>query len=248
LPALVFLVGSLGALCLFTLEGLPAGHGFRLFCVFLAGALGLLLGISLLHRASLATRLSVFGMAALVAGGAWWLIPVADGPSLLEAQFRVATLESLPPGEVSRFLSERAAQRRAVDCFPALRPRLQAAERAWLVRTVDGVVAQAEQLAEEDPGRAGESLAQAGRDFDSLEPDDSIRARLLAARRRIFLRRLQTASTALRRLGDRGNEAAVVEMAAGYAAEIRPEAQVVGAEKELDAALGAVPALSRRRR
>ena len=106
--------------------------------------------------------------------------------------------------------------------FPSLQTRIEEGELAWLGRTVDEVVAQSDDMLEDDPEQATTRLHQATQELERLDHFDVMRDRVLAARRRALMRRLELAQA----------------QAGGIVPEaLRDEAKAVGAVAELEGLL-----------
>jgi hypothetical protein len=218
----LLLLAGMVMLWMSSLAYLPSGHGLRVFCTVLSAGAGLITAIVLPRRQRWSTRLKCAAAGMIVATYAWWFVPTSDGPSLWQAHRRVARLEALPAGEITEFTRGKSSRREAAMLFPSLQTRIEEGELAWLGRTVDEVVAQSDDMLEDDPEQATTRLHQATQELERLDHFDVMRDRVLAARRRALMRRLELAQA----------------QAGGIVPEaLRDEAKAVGAVAELEGLL-----------
>jgi hypothetical protein len=172
---------------------LPTGHGLRVFCTVLSAGAGLIAAVGLSRSQTWSARLTCAAAGLAVASSAWLFVPASDGPSLWQARRCVAELEALPAGDVSGFTKGKPSRRDVAVLFPVLRNRVEQAEMAWLGRTVDEVVSHSDDLLDDDPAQATAMLRGAVQELGRLDHFDKVQDRLMAARRRALMKRLELA-------------------------------------------------------
>jgi hypothetical protein len=170
---------------------LPSGHGFRVFCAVLAAGAGIITAVALPRSQTGSARFTSVAMGLAVASCALWFVPTSDGPNLWQARHCVTKLESMPAGDISGFNKGKPNRRDAAMLFPSLRTPIEEAELAWLGRTVDELVAQSDDLLEDDPAQATLKLREATQELRRLDHFETVETRLLAARRRALIRRIE---------------------------------------------------------
>ncbi|HEY7422669.1 MAG TPA: hypothetical protein VH682_00280 [Gemmataceae bacterium] len=178
---LFFVLGTLGLLGLGYLGGT---HLPRVFTALLAVASGLTLGISVLHRRNWYVRLGWIAGGLALAGLAGWFVPTVRGVSLWSAYRQVDELRALPAGDVTGYVNGAAARKELVSEFPTFAEDVTAAEQAWLRRTTDAAIEDADRKLETDPDKALANLNQLNTELARLEHYALVRKELEAARQR----------------------------------------------------------------
>jgi hypothetical protein len=180
--AAVILLSVLGVMCLASVGWLRGAHAPRLIAI--AASSGVLAVMAFNHRRSWYSRLTWMTIALALAAIAAWFVPTMHGVNLWSAYRQVEALRALPSGDVVEYQLGAAARRRLVQDFPAFAQDVYAAEQAWLRRTVDEAVENADRQLEADPHRALTALQQLREELVQLELYPSVRNELEAARRR----------------------------------------------------------------
>jgi hypothetical protein len=152
--------------------------------IALGTSAGILAGISLSRRRDWPTRLTWMAIALACAGFAAWFVPTLRGVSLWSAYRQVDELRALPAGAVAEYLRGAPARRTLVEEFPAFAADVNAAEQAWLRRTVDDAIENADRQLQNDPQQSLADLHQLNDDLARLEQYPSVRHEVEAARRR----------------------------------------------------------------
>jgi hypothetical protein len=168
-----------------------------------------------------------------LAGLAGWFVPTTDGVSLWSAYRQVDRLRTLPPGDVAGYLHGQAARREVVSEFPTFAADIAEGEYAWLHRTVDAGIEDADRLMETDPTRASVQLQKLIRDLTPLEHFPLVQGELQAARKRALLARVKAAQEEIDELANNKQWGSVVKRQASLMDELVAEARAVGADTEL---------------
>jgi len=188
-------LGVLGFLCPLCLAGLLKGlgetHYFRVIVTLSAIAVSFWAA----WRRDWFTRLRWIAIGLALAGLSAWFVPTLRGVSLWSAYRRVEELRALPPGDVAEYQRGAAARRTLVEEFPSFAADVSTAEQAWLRRTVDEAVENADRQSKNDPHAALAHLQQLEKDLSRLEHFASVRNELESARRRT----LEACAKAVRR-------------------------------------------------
>jgi hypothetical protein len=174
----------LGALGLFGLGYLGGTHLPRVLTALLAVAAGFTIGISMLHRRSWYVRLGWMAGGLALAGLAGWFVPTTRGINLWSAYRQVDALRVLPAGDVAGYRNGVAARKEVVSEFPTFAEDMAVAEQAWLRRTVDAAIEDADRKLETDPDKALADLHQLDAALTPLERYPPVRKEIEAARQR----------------------------------------------------------------
>ncbi len=172
----------LGCLCLDSVGWYRGTHVPRL--VALGISAGLFAARAFSHRRSWYTRLRGMAVALAIAGVALWFVPTIQGVSLWSAYRQVEKLRGLPAGNVAEFQRGAASRQTLVEEFPSFAADVRAAEQAWLRRTVDEAIENADRQSRNDPHAALDSLRRLDQDLSGLKDSASVRKELESARRR----------------------------------------------------------------
>jgi hypothetical protein len=178
---MLFVLGTLGLVGLGYLGGT---HLPRVFIGLLAIAAGFILGISVLHRRNWYVRLGGIASGLALAGLAGWFVPTVRGVSLWSAYRQVDELRALPAGDVAGYVNGTAARKELVSEFPTFAEDVTAAEQAWLRRTADAAIEDADRKLETDPDKALANLQQLNTALARLEHYALVRKELEAAQQR----------------------------------------------------------------
>jgi hypothetical protein len=176
-----FVLGTLG---LFGLGYLGGTHLPRVFTALLAVAAGFTLGIAVFHRRSWYVRLGWIAGGLALAGLAGWFVPTVRGVSLWSAYRQVDELSALLAGDVAGYVNGAAARKELVSEFPTFAEDVTAAEQAWLRRTVDAAIEDADRTLETDPHKALADLHQLNTALAPMEHYALVRKELEAAQQR----------------------------------------------------------------
>jgi hypothetical protein len=176
-----FVLGALGLLGLGYLGGT---HLPRVLTALLAVAAGFTVGISMLHRRSWYVRLGWMAGGLALAGLAGWFVPTTRGINLWSAYRQVDALRVLPAGDVAGYRNGAQARREVVSEFPTFAEDIAVAEQAWLRRTVDAAIEDADRKLETDPDKALANLHQLDAALTPLEHYAPVRKEIEAARQR----------------------------------------------------------------
>jgi len=176
---------ALGVLGMVGLAWLGGTHLPRVFFALAAVAFGFTTGISVAHRRSWYTRLGWMAAGLALAGLAGWFVPTMRGVSLWSAYRQVAELHALPAGDVAGYTSAAAARKELVSEFPTFAEDVTTAEQAWMRRTADEAIEQADNALETDPDKALTDLQQRTESLARLEHYSLVQKELEAARQRV---------------------------------------------------------------
>jgi hypothetical protein len=181
---MAFVVLVLGFLCLDSVSWLCGTHILRLMA--LGASAGIFVGMAFPHPSrGWSTRLIWITAALALAGMSLWFVPTIHGVNLWSAYRQVENLRSLPAGDVAAYQRGAAARRTLVEEFPSFAADVSAAEKAWLRRTVDEAIENADRRLAKDPDAALVRLHQLNNELsEELKRDPSVRKDLTSARRR----------------------------------------------------------------
>ncbi len=179
--AMFFVLGALGLL---GLGYLGETHLPRVLTALVAVAAGFTIGVSVLHRRGWYVRLGWMAAGLALAGLAGWFVPTTRGVSLWSAYRQVKDLRALPAGDVASYVNGAAARKKMVSEFPTFAEDVAASEQAWLRRTVDTAIEDADQILETDPHKALADLHRLDEALTPLEPYAPLRKEMEAARQR----------------------------------------------------------------
>lgn len=180
--AFVALTG-LGLSYLASVGWMSATHMPRLMA--LGASAGIFVGIAFPYpRQSWYTRLTWMVAALALAGIALWFVPTVHGVNLWSAYRRVEKLRALPAGAVAEYQRGAAARQTLVEDFPSFAADVKAAEQAWLRRTVDEAIENADRQLAKDPDAALAHLHQLDKELSRMDHYASVRKDLESARRR----------------------------------------------------------------
>jgi hypothetical protein len=174
--------GVLAILCLDSVGWLRGTHTPRLMALGASG--GLLVGMALNRRRGWQVRLTWMAAALTLAGMAAWFVPTIHGVNLWSAYREVEALRALPAGNVAEYERGVPARRVVVQEFPSFGPDVNAAEQAWLRRTVDEAIESADRQLDTDPHAALANLHRLNTELAPLEHYASVRKELESARAR----------------------------------------------------------------
>ncbi len=119
------------------------------------------------------------------AGIALWFVPTMHGVNLWSAYRQIEELRALPAGTVAEYQRGAAVRRTLMEDFPSFAADVKAAEQAWLRRTVDEAIENADRQLDTDPGAALAHLRQLDKELSSeLKHYASVRKELESAHRR----------------------------------------------------------------
>src|SRR5579884_146351 len=144
----------------------------------------LLGGIVLYHRQGGHARLIWMVIVLALAGIALWFVPTIHGVNLWSAYRQVEELRALSPGDVAAYQRGAMARRTLVEDFPSFAADVKAAEQAWLRRTVDEAIENADRQLDKDPDAVLVGLHQLDKQLSQLEYYGLVRKDLESARRR----------------------------------------------------------------
>lgn len=181
----LFILVLLGLLLILGIDSLGWLRGTHLpRLVALGTSAGILAGISLNQRRSWPTRLKWMVIALAFAGFAAWFVPTLRGVSLWSAYQQVDELRALSAGAIAEYQRGVPDRRTLVEEFPVFAGDVNAAEQAWLRRTVDESIENADRQLENDPQQSLADLHQLNNALARLEQYPLVRHELESARRR----------------------------------------------------------------
>lgn len=158
-------------------------HFFRVIVTLLAVAVALV-GV---WRRNWSTSLKWMAVSLALAGLSAWFVPTLRGVNLWSAYRRVEELRSLPAGDVAAYQRGAAARQTLVEEFPSFAADVRAAEQAWLRRTVDEAIENADRQSKNDPHEALAHLRQLGKDLSAeLGHNATVKNELESARQRVL--------------------------------------------------------------
>jgi hypothetical protein len=223
----------LGILGLVGLGWFGGTHLPRVAIALMAVAAGLTVGVSLVRRRSWYVRLGWMAGGLALAGLAGWFVPTTTGVSLWSAYGQVEELNALPPGDVAGFVRGVPARREVVSEFPTFAEEVAAAEQAWVRRTVDTAIEDADRQIETDPHKALSSLHQLDAQLSRLDPYSLVRTDLEAARRRALQGCLKAAKDEVDGLIEKRQFDDVARRGAFWAGALDADAQALGEKNDL---------------
>jgi hypothetical protein len=141
-------------------------------------------GMAFENRRSWSTRLAWMVAATAFAAIALWFVPTMHGVNLWSAYRQIEELHALPAGDVAAYQRGAAARRTLVEDFPSFAWDVRAAEKAWLRRTVDEAIENADRRLDKDPDAALVHLHQLDKELSRLDHYASVSKDLKSARRR----------------------------------------------------------------
>jgi hypothetical protein len=103
---------------------------------------------------------------------------------LWSAYRQVEALRNLPAGDLARYQRGAEARQLLVEEFPSFAPDIDAAKQAWIHRTVDEAIENADRQLESDPHAAFANLHRLNTELARLEYYASVQKELESARRR----------------------------------------------------------------
>jgi hypothetical protein len=176
-----FVLGILGLLGLGWLGGT---HLPRLTFALLGIAIGFTTGISLARRRVWYARLGWMAAGLTLAALAGWFVPTMRGVSLWSAYQQVDELRALPSGDVAGYVRGAPARKALVSEFPTFAEDVASAERAWMRRTVDTAIEEADRQMASDPHKGLAELHQLKGSLEQMEHYSLVSEELESARRR----------------------------------------------------------------
>ncbi|MGH7221919.1 MAG: hypothetical protein ACRELF_01695, partial [Gemmataceae bacterium] len=180
--AVFVLLGVLSMLCLDSVGWLRGTHMPRV--MMLGASAGLLCGMAFNRRRDWYSRLNWMAAALALAGIALWFVPTVHGVNLWSAYRQVEALRALPAGDVAEYQRGAPGRRILVQEFPSFVADINAAEQAWLRRTVDDAIESADRRLETDPHAALAALHRLNTELAPLQHYTSVRKELESARAR----------------------------------------------------------------
>lgn len=208
-------------------------HLPRVAIALLAVAAGLTLGISVARRRSWYVRLVWIAGGLAFAGLAGWFVPTAGGISLWSAYRQVDELNALPAGDVAAFVRGVPERREVVAEFPSFAEDITAAEQAWVRRTVDAAIEDADRQIDLDPAKPLANLHQLNAELSRTEHYALVRGDLEAARRRALQASLKAARDEVDGLIEKKQFDDVARRGAFWADQLDAEAQALGEKNDL---------------
>jgi hypothetical protein len=176
------LFSLLAVLCLDSVGWLQGSHTPRLLA--LGASIGVLAGMAFNRRRSWYSRLTWMAASLGFAGIAAWFVPTVHGVSLWSAYRQVEELRALPAGDLAEYQRGTPARRLLVEEFPSLAADVSAAQQAWLRRTVDEAIENADRQLEKDPQTAFANLLRLNTELARLDHYTTVQKELEAARLR----------------------------------------------------------------
>lgn len=181
------LLGAFFLLAVLTFVGLSwlgGSHFFRVVVTLLAVTVGFTFALAPAAQRTWSTRLGWMATGLALAGMSAWFVPTLSGTNLWSAYRQVEELRTLPAGAIAEYQRGAADRGILVEEFPSFAPDVRAAELAWLRRTVDEAIENAERRADLDPRGALAELQQLNQEL-RWEQFVSVRDELQAAQQRI---------------------------------------------------------------
>jgi hypothetical protein len=223
----------LGILGLVGLGWFGGTHLPRVAIALLAVAAGLTLGISVARRRSWYVRLGWIAGGLAFAGLAGWFVPTAGGVSLWSAYQHVDELNALPAGDVAAFIRGAPDRKEVVAEFPSFAEDIAAAEQAWVRRSVDAAIEDADRQIDIDPAQALARLHQLNAELSRTEHYALVRGDLEAARRRALQASLKAAREEVEGLMEKKQFDDVARRGAFWADQLDAEAEALGEKNDL---------------
>lgn len=227
---MVFVLGTLGLVGLGYLGGT---HFPRLGIALLAVAVGFAAGISAARRRGWSVRLGWMAGGLAIAGLAGWFVPTTGGVTLWSAYRQVDELNALPAGDIAAYTGGAGQRKRLVAEFPSFAEDVAAAEKAWVRRSADAAIEEADRLLENDPHRALSGLQQLNDGLSRLEHYSLVQGELEAARKRARLACRKVARDEVEDLLGKKQFEAVARRGAFWADELAAEAKAAGEKAEV---------------
>jgi hypothetical protein len=175
-------LGVLGILSFDIMGWLGGTHAPRL--IGLGASVGLFIGMAFSTRRDWSARLTWMAAALALAGITLWFVPTMHGNSLYSAYRQVEKLRTLPAGAIAEYHRNAATRRMLMEEFPSFTADLKQAEKAWLRRTVDEAIENADRQLDKDPDTVLVRLHQVEKELSQLEYYGLVRKDLESARRR----------------------------------------------------------------
>jgi hypothetical protein len=181
---LVPMVFLLGLLVVLGLSWLGGDHFWRITVTLAAVGVGFIVAFSLPSERGWHVRLGWLTAGLTVAALSAWFVPTLHGVSLWSAYAQVEELRTLPVGDMDEYRRGEPARRMLVEAFPSFASDVSAAELAWVRRTVDEAVENADRQLEVDPYAALSDLHRVNAEMARLDQYVSVRNELQAAEQR----------------------------------------------------------------
>lgn len=179
--AALLVLGSLTTLGSCWLGG---SHFFRVVFTLLAVTVSFTFGLAPASPRTWASRLTWMATGLALAGLSAWFVPTLRGVNLWSAYRQVEELRTLPAGEIAEYQRGAVDRRILIAEFPSFTSDIRAAETAWLRRTVDEVIENAERQADRDPQAALATLQRWNEDLKNSDQFSSVREDLQTAQQR----------------------------------------------------------------
>lgn len=181
---LVPLIFLLGLLVVLGLSWLGGDHFWRITVTLAAVGAGFIVAFSLPSERGWHVRLGWLAAGLALAALSAWFVPTLHGISLWSAYARVEELRTLPLGDMDEYRRDAPARRMLVEAFPSFASDVSAAELAWVRRTVDEAIENADRRLEVDPHTALSDLHRVNAELSRLDQYVSVRNELQAAEQR----------------------------------------------------------------
>lgn len=208
-------------------------HLPRVFFALLAVAFGFTTGISIAHRRSWYTRLGWMATGLALACLAGWFVPTMQGVSLWSAYRQVSELDALPAGDIAGYTNGAASRKELVSEFPTFAEDVAAAEHAWLRRTVDAAIENADRRLETHPHKALADLQKLNESLSRLEHYPLVQKELEAARRRVLQATAKAAREEVDALLGKDEFEAVARRGAFWGEKLEEEAKAIGEQTDV---------------
>lgn len=174
----------LGLLVVLGLSWLGSAHFWRIIVTLAAVGAGFLVAFSLPSERGWYVRLGWLAAGLALAAVSAWFVPTLHGISLWSAYERVEELRALPAGDIDEYRRGEPARRMLVEAFPSFASDVSAAEVAWIRRTVDEAIENADRQLEVDPHAALSVLHRLNAELSRSDEYVSVRNELQAAEQR----------------------------------------------------------------
>jgi hypothetical protein len=208
-------------------------HLPRVAIALMAVAAGFTIGISAARRRSWYVRLGWMAGGLALASLAGWFVPTFGGVSLWSAYGHVEELNTLPAGDVAGFVQGIPARKEVLSEFPTFAEEVAAAEQAWVRRTVDTAIEDADRQIETDPHKALSGLHQLDAQLAKVEHYSLVRGDLEAARRRALQACLKAARDEVDGLIEKKRFDEVARRGAFWVDALDVDAQALGEKNDL---------------
>lgn len=166
-----------------SLDWLRGSHLPRLAA--LGASAGTIAGLALSRRRGWHERLLWMAAALAFAGVAAWFVPTLEGVNLWSGYRQIEELRALPAGDVGAFQRGATERRKLVEAFPAFASDVRSAELAWVRRTVDEGIENADRQMEKDPRAALAALRRLNDEMMRSGHYPAVQAELATAQRRL---------------------------------------------------------------